>query len=95
MNMKYTISERTVTIETTQPGEALNRETVQALTERKTTADYIERLALAAPETKVEKVEIDEAYDPLEDLNYTDVSPEVLANEELANMTPANFLAAE
>ncbi len=34
--MKYTISERTITVETTQPGETLTRDTVQALTERKT-----------------------------------------------------------
>ncbi len=94
--MKYTISERTITVETTQPGETLNRETVQALTERKTEAwQTVERLALAAPEVQTP---IDETPDPLEDLNYTDVAPEVLAQEaqyDLANMVTANILAAE
>lgn len=92
--MKYTISERTITVETTQPGETLNRETVQALTERKTEAwQTVERLALAAPEIQTP---IDETPDPLEDMSFTDVSPEVLASEyDLANMIPANILAAE
>ena len=93
--MKVTISTRTVTVETTQPGETLTRETVQALTERKTEAwQTVERLALAAPEVQTP---IDETPDPLE-VNYTDVAPEVLAQEaqyDLANMVPANTLAAE
>lgn len=92
--MKYTISERTITVETTQPGETLTRETVQALTGKTEAWQAVERLALAAPETATQ-VEIDETPDPLEDLNYTDVSPEVLANEWLANVVPANILAAE
>ena len=83
--MKYTISERTVTIETTEKGETLTRETVQALTERKTEAwQTVERLALAAPEVQTP---INETPDPL-----------VLAQEaqyDLANMVPANILAAE
>lgn len=81
--MKYTISERTITVETTQPGETLTRETVQALTERKTEAwQTVERLALAAPVQEPEQpTEIDLTPDPLEDLNYTDVAPEVLAAE--------------
>lgn len=97
--MKYTISERTITVETTQPGETLTRETVQALTERKTEAwQTVERLALAAPEVQTP---IDLTPDPLEDLglSYTDVDPEVLASEfagyDLANMAPANVMAAE
>ena len=93
--MKVTISTRTVTVETTQPGETLNRETVQALTGRTEAWQTVERLALAAPEVQTP---IDETPDPLEDLNYTDVAPEVLAQEaqyDLANMVPANILAAE
>ena len=93
--MKYTISERTITVETTQPGETLNRETVQALTGKTEAWQTVERLALAAPEVQTP---IDETPDPLEDLNYTDVAPEVLAQEaqyDLANMVPANTLAAE
>lgn len=93
--MKYTISERTITVETTQPGETLNRETVQALTGKTEAWQTVERLALAAPEVQTP---IDETPDPLEDLNYTDVDPEVLAQEaqyDLANMVPANILAAE
>ena len=94
--MKYTISERTITVETTQPGETLTRETVQALTGKTEAWQAVERLALAAPEPA--QSEIDETPDPLEDLNYTDVAPEVLAQEaqyDLANMIPANILAAE
>ena len=92
--MKYTISERTITVETTQPGETLNRETVQALTGRTEAWQTVERLALAAPEVQTP---IDMTPDPLEpDFSYTDVSPEVLASEyDLANMVPANILAAE
>ena len=93
--MKVTISTRTVTVETTQPGETLNRETVQALTGRTEAWQTVERLALAAPEVQTP---IDETPDPLEDLNYTDVDPEVLAQEaqyDLANMVPANTMAAE
>ena len=93
--MKYTISERTITVETTQPGETLNRETVQALTGRTEAWETVERLALAAPEVQTP---IDLTPDPLEDLNYTDVDPEVLAAEaqyDLAHMVPANILAAE
>ena len=93
--MKVTISTRTVTVETTQPGETLNRETVQALTGRTEAWQTVERLALAAPEVQTP---IDETPDPLEGLNYTDVAPEVLAQEaqyDLANMVPANILAAE
>lgn len=95
MTMKYTISERTITVETTEKGETLTRETVKALTEHKTDAwAAVERLALSAPEPKSE---IDESPDPLEDmdLNYTDVDPSVLASEELAAMVPANVLPAE
>ena len=94
--MKYTISERTITVETTQPGETLNRETVQAITGRTEAWETVERLALAAPEVQTP---IDMTPDPLEDLSFTDVSPEVLANEfagyDLANMVPANIMAAE
>ena len=97
--MKVTISTRTITVETTQPGETLNRETVQALTGRTEAWQTVERLALAAPEATPEvQSEIDQSYDPLEDLNYTDVDPEVLAAEaqyDLAHMVPANILAAE
>ena len=106
--MKYTISERTITVETTQPGETLNRETVQALTGRTEAWETVERLALEAP--KVDPIDeavdpwmevqtpIDMTPDPLEGLNYTDVDPEVLAAEaqyDLAHMVPANILAAE
>jgi hypothetical protein len=93
--MKVTISTRTTTIETTQPGEVLNRETVEALTGRTEAWQTVERLALAAPEVQTP---IDMTPDPLEDLNYTDVDPEVLAAEaqyDLAHMVPANILAAE
>ena len=76
--MKMTISTRTVTVETTQPGETLNRETVQALTGKTEAWQTVERLALAAPEVQTP---IDETPDPLEDLNYTDVAPEVLDRE--------------
>lgn len=100
--MRYTVSERTVTIETTEAGETLTRETVQALTERKTEAwKTVERLALAAPEVTAEpeaETPIDMTPDPLENLSYTDVSPELLAAEyeyDLANMTPTNILPAE
>lgn len=86
--MKYTISERTVTIETTEKGETLTRETVQALTERKTEAwQTVERLALAAPEVQTP---IDETPDPLEDLNYTDVAPEVLDREYVFDCSPTS-----
>lgn len=78
--MKYTISERTVTIETTEKGETLTRETVQALTGKTEAWQAVERLALAAPEPAT-PTEIDETPDPLEDLNYTDVAPEVLEAE--------------
>ncbi len=107
--MKYTVSERTITVETTEPGEQLTRETVQALTGRD-----VHPLALAAPEPmKMEQGDlenfdkvldamntpIDMTPDPLEDLSFTDVSPEVLANEfagyDLATMVPANIMAAE
>ncbi len=94
--MKYTVSERTITVETTEPGEQLTRETVQALTGRTEAWQTVERLALAAPEVQTP---IDMTPDPLEDLSFTDVSPEVLANEfagyDLANMVPANVMAAE
>lgn len=95
--MKYTVSERTITVETTEPGEQLTRETVQALTGRTEAWQTVERLALAAPEVQTP---IDMTPDPLEpDFRYTDVSPEILANEfagyDLANMVPANILAAE
>ena len=95
--MKYTVSERTITVETTEPGEQLTRETVQALTSRTEAWQTVERLALAAPEVQTP---IDMTPDPLEDLglSYTDVDPEVLAKEaqyDLANMVPANILAAE
>ncbi len=93
--MKYTVSERTITVETTEPGEQLTRETVQALTGRSEAWQTVERLALAAPEVQTP---IDMTPDPLEDLNYTDVDPEVLAAEaqyDLAHMVPANILAAE
>jgi hypothetical protein len=96
--MKVTISTRTTTIETTQPGEVLNRETVQALTGRTEAWQTVERLALAAPVQEPEQpTEIDMTPDPLEpDFSYTDVSPEILASEyDLANMVPANTLAAE
>lgn len=95
--MKVTISTRTVTVETTQPGETLNRETVQALTGRTEAWQTVERLALSAPKTEDEgscyldnypplkepevQTPIDETPDPLEDLNYTDVAPEVLEAE--------------
>ena len=95
--MKVTISTRTTTIETTQPGEVLNRETVEALTGRTEAWQTVERLALAAPEVQTP---IDMTPDPLEELGigYTDVSPEVLAAEaqyDLAHMVPANVMAAE
>lgn len=91
--MKYTISERTITVETTQPGETLTRDTVQALTERKTEAwQTVERLALEAPEVETP---IDTSFDPLEDMNYTDVDASALASEYLATVVPANILAAE
>lgn len=98
--MRYTVSTKIVTIETTEPGEVLTRETVQALTERKTEEAWqtVERLALAAPVEAEVQTPIDETPDPLEDLSYTDVSPELLAAEyeyDLANMTPANTLPAE
>lgn len=99
--MRYTLTTQTITIETTEKGEALTRETVQALTERKTEAwQTVERLALAAPIEAVAETEtpIDMTPDPLEDLSYTDVSPEVLAAEaewDLATMIPANILPAE
>jgi hypothetical protein len=99
--MKVTISTRTTTIETTQPGEVLNRETVKALTGRTEAWQTVERLALAAPVQEPEaQTEIDMTPDPLEDLGigYTDVSPEVLEAEaqyDLAHMVPANILAAE
>ena len=82
--MKYTISERTVTIETTEKGETLTKETVQALTERKATWEHIERLALEAPATP-----IDETPDPLEGIRYPEVPADLLA------MEPANILPAE
>lgn len=94
--MKYTISERTITVETTQPGETLTRDTVQALTGKTEAWQTVERLALAAPETTPEQPsEIDTSYDPLEDMNYTDVDASVLASEYLATVVPANILAAE
>lgn len=93
--MKYTISERTITVETTQEGETLTRDTVQALTGKTEAWQTVERLALAAPEAPEVQSEIDLTPDPLDDLNYTDVSPEVLASEWLANVVPANILAAE
>lgn len=99
--MRYTLTTQTITIETTEKGEALTRETVQALTERKTEAwQTVERLALAAPIEAVAETEtpIDTTPDPLEDLSYTDVLPEVLAAEaqwDLATMIPANILPAE
>lgn len=96
--MKYTVSTKIVTIETTEPGEVLTRETVQALTERKTDEAWqtVERLALAAPVAAEAQTPIDMTPDPLEDVSYTDVAPEVLAAEyDLANMVPANILPAE
>jgi hypothetical protein len=94
--MKYTVSERTITVETTEKGEQLTRETVQALTGRTEAWQTVERLALAAPEVPAQPVEIDMTPDPLEDLNYTDIAPEVLAREyDLEHMVPANILAAE
>lgn len=98
--MKYTVSTKIVTIETTEPGEVLTRETVQALTGNRTEAwQTVERLALAAPEVAAEaetETPIDMTPDPLEDVSYTDVAPEVLAAEyDLANMIPANILPAE
>ena len=95
--MRYQISERTITVETTEKGETLTRDTVEALTGKTEAWRTVERLALAAPETTPEQPsEIDTSYDPLEDVNYTDVSPEIIAQEfDLANMIPANILAAE
>ena len=82
--MTYTISERTITVETTQPGESLNKDTIHALTERKAAWEHIERLALEAPATPV-----DEAPDPLEGIMYPDAPAQLLA------MEPANILPAE
>lgn len=85
--MKVTISTRTVTVETTQPGETLTRETVQALTGRTEAWQTVERLALAAPEVQTP---IDETPDPLEDLSYTDVAPEVLDREYVFDCSPTS-----
>lgn len=92
--MKVTIRVETTTFETTHQGERIDAGTVQALTSRKAVSwDDVKAEALALTHTP-----IDETPDPLDDLNYTDVAPEVLASEaqaDLANMVPANILAAE
>ena len=90
--MKYTISERTVTIETTKQGEKLTGEVIQAVTGRKVTWDDVKAEALALTH---QQTPVDETPDPLEDVNYTDVDPSVIASEELAYMVPANILPAE
>jgi hypothetical protein len=88
MIMKYTISERTVTVETTQPGETLRE--VQ---------ETVKMLALPTPSTwdevQAEVKALLHTPAPLDDLSYTDVDPYTLATEELEHMVPANYLAAE
>ena len=81
--MKCTISERTVTIETTRPGEMLTKDTVQALTQRTTTWEDVKAEAnhlLAAP------VKSDDLF---EGITYPEIPEDLLA------MEPANFLPAE
>ena len=96
--MKYTISEttKTVTVETTEADGNISLNEMEKAVKR-FAKHYVDEPTTQAIEFKPEtaQTEIDETPDPLEGMNYTDVAPEVLATEELANMTPANFLAAE
>jgi hypothetical protein len=92
--MEYTVSERTITVRTTEPGEQLTRETVQALTGRTEAWQTVERLALAAPETTPEQPsKIDTSFDPLEDITYADVPHDVLAEEDRAERNQQWFAA--
>jgi hypothetical protein len=98
--MKYTISEttKTVTVETTEADGKVSLSEMEKAVKRFAKA-YVDEPATQAieykPVTAETQTPIDETPDPLEDVNYTDVAPEVLASEELANMVPANILAAE
>jgi hypothetical protein len=98
--MKYTISEttKTVTVETTEADGAVSLNEMEKAVKRFAKM-YVDEPKTQAIEFKPETAPtpIDETPDPLEDLdlNYTDVAPEVLASEELANMVPANIMAAE
>lgn len=85
--MKVTIRVETTTFETTHAGETIDAGAVKALTSRKAVSwDDVKAEALALthqPAQEVEEVQtpIDETPDPLEDVNYTDVGPEVIARE--------------
>jgi len=98
--MKYTISEttKTVTVETTEADGKVSLSDMEKATKRFMRSFVDDQpLQLEAPKA-LGPTEIDETPDPLEDLSFTDVSPEVLAAEseyDLANMTPANILPAE
>ena len=100
--MRYSISEttKTVTVETTEADGQVSLSDMEKAVKR-FAKQYVDEPTPQAltfqPATVVtEEVEaIDETPDPFDDVNFTDVAPEVLANEELANMVPANYLAAE
>ena len=93
--MKYTISEttKTVTVETTEADGAVSLNEMEKAVKRFAKMYVDEPAALEFKPTA--GTLIDETPDPLEDLNYTDVDPSVLAVEQLADMTPANILPAE
>jgi hypothetical protein len=90
--MRYTISTstKTITVETTKDGEVLRdvNEAIKMLAAPKPTPATWD-------EVQAEAESIVNPPDLFEDVSYLDVSPEVLASEELASMVPANYLAAE
>lgn len=97
--MKYTISEttKTVTVETTEADGKVSLSDMEKATKRFMRSFVDDQpLQLEAPVAETE-TPVDMTPDPLEDLSYTDVSPEILAAEyDLAdNFIPANILAAE
>jgi hypothetical protein len=106
MIMKYTISEttKTVTVETTEADGQVSLSDMEKAVKR-FAKQYVDEPTPQAltfqPEAVVtaEIEAIDTPADPFDDVNFEDVTEFVLAREAqdelLANMVPANYLAAE
>lgn len=97
--MRYTISEttKTVTVETTEADGKVSLNDMEKAVKRFAKM-YVDEPAALEFKPETVSTPIDETPDPFEDLNFTDVSPEVLASEaqaDLAHMVPENILPAE
>jgi hypothetical protein len=100
--MRYTISEttKTVTVETTEADGQVSLTDMEKAVKRfaKHYVDEPTPQALTFQPEAVATVDLpanEPTADPFDDMNFLDVSPEVLASEELKHMVPANYLAAE